>query len=178
MSQAVYISEDNNPIMAPCQTVTPLNIGDFVAVSGGNAVPAEEWAWAGSKANTQETFAAKFLGHCFQFKAPDVAQVYGNSLPNTVGVSTAGVYQAPLQAATTLKVGEFIGLAKNPYANALLSQVVEKVDDMAHAIGVVVQGGTNLTQATFRILSAVIPAAAPVTPAVTTTEEPTTTPAP
>lgn len=157
MGQALYIREESNPVLAPAGTATAFNIGDFVSFDGTNAVPGASWTWDTSKAVTQAAFVAGFLGHCYQFKAAGSAQVYGNSDANAIGVSTSGTYQADVQSATTFELGDYVGLAKNPDSNALLSQVVEKVDDADHAIGVCVEAGANLSQVKFRILSKKLP---------------------
>jgi hypothetical protein len=56
-----------------------------------------------------------------------------------------------------LKVGEFVGLAKDPAGNLLLSQTVVKVATMALAIGVVVEAGVSLTRVKFRLLPSKVP---------------------
>jgi len=157
MGQCIYIREENNPIVSGADTAVLYNIGDLVAYDSGNSVPGASWVWDTNKSTTQTNFATAFLGHCFQYKAAGTAQVYGNSLPNVIGVSSTGTYEADVQSATTFVLGDFVGLAKNPSSNALLSQVVEKVADAAHAVGVVVEEGVDLTRVKFRILSSVTP---------------------
>lgn len=158
VQNCLYIREDNQPITVPCVTADLYEIGDICALNAsGEAVTGANFTWNTDLATTQTDFATAFLGHCYQYKAAATNQVYGNSLAGVIGVSTAGTYSAPLQSATTLKVGDFVGLAKNPSSNALLSQVVVKVASMAEAIGVVVEAGTNLTTALFRILPSAVP---------------------
>lgn len=176
MAVSQYIREDVNAVYVPVATATLAEIGDFCALVGGECVPAADFSWAGSKAATQYNFVAQFLGHCFQYKAANSATVYGNSTSNIIGVSSSGVYEADVQAATTFAVGDFVGMAKNASANELLSQVVEKVGDIEHAIGVCVTAGASLERVQFRILPVVVPfEPAPTTTTSTTTAAPTTT---
>lgn len=174
MAVTQYIREDSNPVFAPVATATLVNIGDFCALVAGEVVPGASFTWAGNKAQTQYNFTAALLGHSYQYKAANSATVYGNSTSNIIGVSTSGIYEADLQSATTLKVGDFVGLAKNPSANELLSQTVEKVGALSSALGVVVTAGTLLTRCQFRL----IPVAVPFEPAPATTTSTTTTAAP
>lgn len=157
MAVSQYIREAANPVFAPIATATELDIGDFCALVAGEVVPGASFTWDTNKATTQTSFATAFLGHSYQYKAANSATVYGNSSSNIAGVSTSGIYEADLQSATTLAVGDFIGLAKNASANELLSQTVEKVDAVAKAIGVVVTAGTSLERAQFRLLPSVVP---------------------
>lgn len=158
VQNCLYVREDNQPITVPCKTADLYEIGDICALNAsGEAVTGANFTWNTDLATTQTDFATAFLGHCYQYKAAATNQVYGNSIAGVIGVSTAGTYSAPLQSATTLKVGDFVGLAKNPSSNALLSQVVVKVASMAEAIGVVVEAGTSLTTALFRILPSTVP---------------------
>lgn len=158
VQNCLYIREDNMPITVPCVTADLYEIGDIVALTAaGEAKTGANFTWDTDLATTQTDFATAFLGHCYQYKSAATNQVYGNSLAGVIGVSTAGTYSAPLQSATTLKIGDFVGLAKNPSSNALLSQVVVKVASMALAIGVVVEAGTSLTTAMFRLLPSTVP---------------------
>ena len=157
--QAIYIREDANQIASPCVLANEYNIGDFVAQVSGDAVSASDFTWNTNLATTQTDFSAVFIGHCYQYKAADANQVFGNSTALTLGVSTSGVYQCPLQSATTISVGDWIGLAKNASSNNLLSQVVVKVDAEVKAIGKAVEAGVDLENVKFRILSRVLPLA-------------------
>lgn len=176
MPVSQYIREDVNAVYAPVATATLLEIGDFCALVGGEIVPAANFSWAGSKAATQYNFVAQFLGHCFQYKAANSVSVYGDTTDNIAGVSTSGTYEADVQSATTFAVGDWVGMAKSLTANELLSQTVEKVADMEHAIGVCTTAGTNLLRVQFRILPVVVPfEPVPATTTSTTTAAPTTT---
>lgn len=173
MAVTQYLREDTNPVFAPIATGTAVAIGDFCALVNGEVVPANDFAWAGSKAATQYNFVAALLGHCFEFKASGEAQVYGNSSANIVGVSTTGVYAIDLQSPTTLAVGDYVGLAKNASANELLPQVGEKVAALSSAIGVVVKAGTLLERCEVRLLPTVVPLEP--APATTTSTSSTST---
>jgi hypothetical protein len=157
MAVSQYIREANNAVFAPIASASLLENGDFCALVGGEVVPAADFTWDTNEATTQTNFATAFLGHTFQYKPANVSTVYGNSSANIAGVSTSGIYEADLDAATTLVVGDFLGMSKNTSANELLSQVVEKVPTVARAIGVCVTAGTSLTRAQFRLLPSVVP---------------------
>ena len=157
MAVSQYIREANNAVFAPIATAIELNIGDFCALVTGEVLPGADFTWNTNIATTQTDFAAAFLGHSFQYKAANSATVCGNSTSNIAGVSTSGVYEADLDAATTLVVGDFVGMAKNPSTNELLSQTVSKVATVARAIGVVTTAGTSLERCQFRMLPTVVP---------------------
>jgi hypothetical protein len=175
MAVSQYIRENVNSVFVPIATATLAEIGDFCALVSGECVPAASFSWAGSKSATQYNWVAQFLGHGFQYKPANTATVYGNSSSNIIGVSTSGVYEADVQSATTFAVGEFVGMAKNPSSNALLSQVVEKVASLPLAIGVVTTAGTSLERVQFRILPTVVPFEPVPTTTTSTTAAPTTT---
>lgn len=157
MAVSQYIREANWPVFAPVATATLVNIGDFCSLVSGEVLPAADFTWTSNLATTQTNFATAFLGHSFQYKAANSASVYGNTSDNIQGVSTAGVYEADLDTATTLEVGNWVGMAKNPSSNALLSQTVSKVDAVTKAIGVVTTAGTLLERCQFRLLPSVVP---------------------
>lgn len=170
MTISQYIREDVNAIDVPIATQYAINNGDFLALVAGEALPAVDFTWAGSLALTQYDFVASFLGHTIQQKEAGVPQVYGNTTSNILTVSTSGVYEADLNTPTTLKVGEFVGMAKDTGDN-LLSQTVIKVASLPLAIGVVVESGVSLSRCRFRILPTAVPFAQTPT---TTTVAPTT----
>lgn len=171
-----YNREDGNQIFVPVATATGIEIGDICALVSGEAVPAEDFAWAGSKAATQYNFVAALLGHSFQYKEANNPSVYGNQTANIIGVSTSGTFLADVQSATTFAVGDFVGLAKAVSSNNLLNQTVEKVASLPLAIGVVVEAGVDLEQVMFRLLPTAVPfEPAPATTTSTTTAAPTTT---
>jgi hypothetical protein len=175
MAVTQYLREDTNPVFAPVATASAVAIGDFCALVGGEVVPANDFTWAGSKAATQYNFVAALLGHCFQLKDASTDQVYGNSTANIIGVSTTGTYAIDLQSATTLVVGDYIGLAKNASANELLPQVGEKVAALSSAIGVCVKAGTLLERCEVRLLPTVVPLAPAPATTTSTSSTPTST---
>lgn len=158
VQQCIYIREESNPISAPFDPALEYNIGDLAAFDGaGLVVSGADFTWDTDLVTTQTDFATAFAGHIPQYKKAGDVQVYGNGNVESILLSTSGTYNAPLQTATTLKIGDFVGLAKNPSSNNLLSQIVVKVATMAAAVGVVVEPGTSLTTATFRLLPTVVP---------------------
>lgn len=156
MPVSQYIQDPNYPIVAPVATATAVNVGDLVAVQSGAVVPASGFTWNTDLVTTQTAFAAAFVGHSFQFKGANVARVFGNSEDNTLGVSSAGTYEFDC-AAANFTLGQYVGVAKNPAANALLDQTVVGVGSAAAAIGQVVLAGVNLTRVRVRLLSGVLP---------------------
>ena len=156
MATSQYIREAVNPTVVPVATASLVNIGDFAALVAGECVPALDFTWTSNLATTQTNFAAAFLGHSPQYKPANVAYVYGNGTDNVITMSTSGVYEADLDSATTLAVGDWVGMAKDT-GNNLLSQTVAKVDAVTKAIGTVVEAGTSLTRCRFRLLPTVVP---------------------
>jgi hypothetical protein len=158
MGQCLYIRESANQTIVPVLTATAVNIGDICGLSAaGNAFPAKDTVWNTDLATTQTDFVALLLGHSYQYKAALSDQVYGANQPNTLGVSSTGVYEADC-ASTTFKVGDYVGMAKDT-GNALVSQTVASVPTLARAIGVVVEAGSSLTRVKFRLLSTKLPLA-------------------
>ena len=157
MGQCLYIRESANQTIIPVRTADGVNIGDIVAYDSGYAISAADFVWNTDLATTQTDFVSNLLGHSYQYKAALSDQVYGANQPNTLGVSTSGVYEADC-ASTTFNVGDYVGMAKAS-GNALLPQTVASVPSLARAIGVVVEAGANLTRVKFRLLSKVLPLA-------------------
>lgn len=159
MGQCLYIREEANQCIVPVLTATAVNIGDIVGDDGsGNALPASSASfWNTDLATSQTGFATALVGHSYQYKAALSNQVYGANQANTLGVSSSGVYEADC-AATTFKVGDYVGMAKDT-GNNLLAQTVASVPTLARAVGVVVEAGANLTRVKFRLLSTKLPLA-------------------
>lgn len=156
--QCLYIREETNPVTVGFDPALEYNIGDIVAFdAAGLVVSGADFTWDTDLATTQTNFAAALAGHTPQYKKAGDTQVYGNGQAEAIVVSTSGTYLAPLQSATTFKPGEFVGLAKNPSSNHLLSQVFVKVADINKAVGVVVEPAVSATQVYFRLLPAVLP---------------------
>jgi hypothetical protein len=154
-----FVSGDTVNTVAPVLTAQAVAVGDIVGLSAaGNVVRAEDTVWNTDLATTQSDFVDVFLGISTQRKTANVALVPGNSAANLIVASTAGRYTAAC-AATTFLVGDYVGPAKNPASNNLVSQVVAKVATAAGAIGVVTRAGTNLTTVQFDLLSTKVPKA-------------------
>lgn len=58
----------------------------------------------------------------------------------------------PLDAATTLEVGDLVGGSRDGANNRLLDQTVERVTDTHYAIGRVTKRGTSVSNATFEFV--------------------------
>ena len=153
-----WLYDPTSPVEAPFGSTQVLAVGDIVGADGNGLVyRAEDTSWDSTESATRDDFVATFLGICSQKKRTGDAQPYGNSAA-TVRVDTSGVFEADLNTATTLQVGDYVGPAKAS-GNALVSQTVKKVTVGNEAIGVVVEAGTSLTRCKFRILSRKVPAA-------------------
>lgn len=158
MGNALYIKENNSPVLVPCLAAPQMNIGDFTALVSGNATTGSVYTFAsGFIASGQVAFANQFLGHCFQFKGSGEPQVYGNPTSGAIGVSTSGQYEADVNTATTFVVGDYVGLSVSSSYTTFAPQTVMKVASKALAIGVVTAAGTNLTRVQFRLLPTVVP---------------------
>ena len=153
-----YLYGDTFPVLAPFGSTQVLTVGDLVGADGnGLLYRAEDTAWDSTEGTTRDDFAATFLGVVAQRKRTGDAQPYGNSAA-VARVDTAGVFEADLDTATTMKVGDYVGPNKAS-GNALVSQTVKKVTAGNQAVGVCVEAGTSLTRVKFRILSRKTPAA-------------------
>lgn len=131
----------------------PLNAPIFIAdavhssLSAAKAYPASSLyasgiaAGAQAEALQQREFALRFAGFSLDEKlSTDPA--------GTLSVARFGVMEMDLDAATTLAIGDLIGIhVPSTTASNIL---VEKVDCPSKAIGEVVEYGTSLTQAVFR----------------------------
>ena len=159
MAQTVrWLYGPTDPCEVPFGSTQVLTVGDLVAIdSSGILYRAEDESWSSDEATTRDNFTSKFIGIVGQSKRTGDAKPYGNSLA-TVRVDTAGWFEADLNTATTLQVGDYVGAAKAS-GNALVSQTVKKVTVGNQAIGVVVEAGTSLTRAKFRLLGRKVPAA-------------------
>jgi len=117
--------DDLKSILVPIASATVVSIGDLVKLSSGKAA---------QMATT--TDAATFLGVALQASAAGEA--------NPIVVAQDGVYEYPLDTATTVAVED------NVQWNA--AQKVKKSD--THAIGRVQRAGTSLTSVLIRIKTA------------------------
>lgn len=151
MAAPQYIYGDAAPVQAPILSAQVADVGDMIGLSSGNAVRAADQAWNTSEAQTRQDFVALFLGFSAQKKRSTDTKPYGNSLA-VLRVDTNGFFEADLDTATTLVVGDLVGPAKDT-GNNLLSQTVKKVTAENEAVGTVVEAGTSLTRCKFRLRS-------------------------
>lgn len=134
---------ETNPVMIPVASEAELEIGDLVVLTSGEAEPADEEA-------TAAAMAAKFAGVSAQ-RHPG-----GHTGTAEVRVDTRGVFEFPLNTATTLVVGDLIKVHVN--GGAAVKDVVAKATDPEEAIGYAVRAETNATKALFRIVPRALPA--------------------
>lgn len=146
-----------DPVYFPVETATGIDLGDLVAITGGNVYPASAETWDTNLATTQTNFTTKFLGVSQQYKKAAVAQVTGNPDKNKIMICTAirVVYDA---AAGTYTYGTPVGPAKQS-GNALENQKVAVVDAITKAVGYSLSAGVNPTTVEVLILSTVVPTA-------------------
>ena len=159
MAALQWLYGDTNPVLGAFDASQVFQVGDLVArASDGEMYRAEDETWDSNEATTRVNFASKFIGVVEQRKRAADTQPYGNSAA-VARISTSGVFEADLDTATTLIVGNWVGPTKAS-GNALVSQTVEKVTAGDQAIGVVVEGGTSLTRVKFRLISKLTPLSA------------------
>lgn len=152
-----YLYGESRPVLAPVATAQAVAVGDLVGLSSGNTVRAEDETWDTSLAQTQSSFAQKFLGVAGQKKVADTAKVYGNSTANVMRVDAGGVYEFSC-ASASFAVGDLVGPAKQS-GNALESQKVVSVGNEGLAIGRVVEATSSETTVKVELLSTKLPVA-------------------
>src|SRR5688572_6101499 len=155
MAALRWLYGDTVPVVTPFGASQVLAVGDMGGLdSSGLVYRAEDETWDTNEATTRTNFVGKFVGILGQAKRTADVRPYGNSAA-VARVDTAGVFEADLDAATTLEVGELVGPAKQA-GNALYSQIVKKVTAETEAIGTVVEAGTSLTRVKFKIRSKMV----------------------
>lgn len=147
-----WLYDPTFPVLVPFGASQVLTVGDICGIdTNGLLYRGEDQTWNTDEATTRVDFVAKFAGVVAQSKRTADVRPYGNSAA-VARVSTSAVFEADLDTGTTLKVGDWVGLAKQA-GNALYSQIVKKVTAENQAIGRVVEAGTTLTRVKFRIYS-------------------------
>lgn len=152
-----YIRGNAVPLNAPVLTAQAVAVGDLIALSAGNVVRAQDFAWSVDLPTTQTNFAAAFLGVSGQRKDAAVARCYGNSTDNLIRVDAASVWEFDT-ASASYNVGDLVGAAKDT-GLALLSQTVAAVATEAASIGRVVEATTSSTKVKVQITSTKAPLA-------------------
>jgi hypothetical protein len=156
MAALQYLYGDTQPIVAPYTAANVFFVGDLVGADGNGVLyPAEDQTWDTSEAETREDFAERFVGVVSQSKRTGDTVPYGNSAA-VIRVATSGVFEADLDAATTMQIGDWVGPTKAS-GTALVSQTVEKVTAGNQAIGICVEAGTSLTRVKFKLISKLFP---------------------
>lgn len=121
---------DTQPVVAPVDSTTVIEIGDLLYWDVDDAKPAALQPDQGTEAANQQLFASKFLGVAMQ-RSPA-----GESAP--IRVATAGVFEFPTPE-TALKLGDWVGVDENAAGTALENQRLVKVTVADQAIGRVVR---------------------------------------
>ncbi len=116
---------DTEPVEAPVDTATVIEIGDLVWLDTDDAKPSSDTTWGGLAAS-QETFQGKFLGVAMQRSAS------GDT--DKIRVATKGVFEFDC-ASATFELGDMVGADDNSGGTALEDQKVIEVTDLARSIG-------------------------------------------
>lgn len=105
----------------------------------------------GAKEITQYNFAQKFLGLCHQRKDANAPRCYGSSEDNKLLAHAGGEFLMGC-ASATFAVGDPVGPAKDS-GNALLSQTIVAVADIALGVGYVTEVGSSVTAVKVEVVS-------------------------
>ncbi len=125
---------DTQPVVAPVDSTTVIEIGDLVYWDGDDAKPASLQPDQGNEAANQQLFASKFLGVAMQ-RSPA-----GSASP--IRVATAGVFEFPTPE-TALRLGDWVGVDENDAGTALENQRLVKVTVADNAVGRVVRAASG-----------------------------------
>lgn len=117
---------ETNPVMAPVDSATVIEIGDLVYLDGAAAKPASDQADQGAELANQTLFQDAFLGVAMQ------ASSSGDT--DAIRVSTTGVFEFECDT-TTHEVGDLIGAGETTAGDGLASQRVAVAPNAAAAIG-------------------------------------------
>jgi hypothetical protein len=121
---------DTNPVMAPVDSATVIEIGDLVYLETDDVRPASAQADQLTEAANQELFHDKFLGVAMQ-RSPA-----GDVRP--IRVATTGVFEFACLSAT-FEIGALAGSDEAASGTALENQVVATVATPNLAVGRVVR---------------------------------------
>jgi hypothetical protein len=144
-----YRYGDTNPVSAAVDSAVVIEIGDLVALVSGKAVPADDFADAGTKAQNQEAFHDLFLGVAEQQSRA------GDTDP--IRVATSGTFELDI-ASATLGLGALVGAAGTGEAGAVgvANQIVESVATPNLAIGRVQEAIASKTKVKVNIDSVIM----------------------
>jgi len=137
---------DTCPVLAPVESATEIEIGDFVWLDGSAAKPASALTWTTNAATTQGAFQTKFLGVAMQKSRS------GDTTP--IRVATRGVFEYEC-VASTFVIGNYA--APDVSVNKLENQKLIKVSSSTGAIGRVIRHyNASTTTVLFDIWSNVV----------------------
>lgn len=144
-----YVFGDTNPVQAAVDSAVVIEIGDLVALVTGKAVPADDFADAGTKAQNQEAFHDLFLGVAEQRSR--------NGDTDPIRVATTGTFEFDI-ASATLGLGALVGAAGTGEAGAVgvANQSVESVATPNLAIGRVREAIASNTKVKINIESVIM----------------------
>ncbi len=119
---------DTNPVIAPVDSATEIEIGDLLWLDTDDAKPASSYTWTTDAATTQSGFQGKFLGIAMQKSRA------GDTTP--IRVATRGVFEYEC-VSNTFTLGGYI--APNTSSSLLEDQKLVKLSSSTGAIGRVVR---------------------------------------
>lgn len=117
---------ETNPVVAPVDAATTIDVGDLVYLSSGKAKSASTIELDETVAETQAAFTAAFLGVAMQ------KSVAGSTAP--VRVATSGVFEFDASA-DTYALGNLVGVYESAADAAPDNQKVAKVSATTAAVG-------------------------------------------
>jgi hypothetical protein len=117
---------DTNPVLCAVGSATVIEIGDLIYQENGAVLPASLLADAETEAANQEAFPDAFVGVAMQCSPA------GSTEP--IRVATSGVFELECLA-TTLEIGDLLGVDEDGTGTALENQVVAEVATANLAIG-------------------------------------------
>ncbi|MDD3468816.1 MAG: hypothetical protein PHE53_02410 [Thermoguttaceae bacterium] len=125
---------DTNPVIAPVDSATEIEIGDLLWLDTDDAKPASSYAWTTDASTTQSGFQGKFLGIAMQKSR------VGDTTP--IRVATRGVFEYEC-VDNTFTIGSYI--APNTSSNLLEDQKLVKLSGSTGAIGRAVRHYSSTT---------------------------------
>jgi len=147
-SQFRWVHGDTTHVLAPVASGTVIEIGDLLYYDTNTAKPATLQTVQTTKALSQSTFAAKFLGVAMQ------ASPAGSSIP--IRVVTSGVFEFDCTS-NSFELGNYVGIEETAGRTSLENQKLDKTTVAAGAIGRVCRReGTAVTSVQVQLRSTVM----------------------
>ena len=143
-----WVHGDTTHVLTPVASATVIEIGDLLYYDTDTAKPASMLTPGSSKAVSQSSFAAKFLGVAMQ------ASPAGSTKP--IRVVTEGVFEFDCTS-NTFELGNIVGIDETTGRTALENQKLDKAGAAIGAIGRVCRReGTAVTTVQVQLRSVVM----------------------